>query len=109
MSLVNIHEAKTQLSRLLVQAEAGEEVVIARNGKSAAQLVLFRDRGKRRFGALRGKISISESFFDPLPEAELAVWARRIVRTLLDTHAFLWRLDGSEKLSQATAVCVSGR
>jgi len=74
MSMVNIHQAKTQLSRLLVQVEAGEEVVIARNGKPVARLVRFRDRGKRRFGALRGKISIDESFFDPLPESELAAW-----------------------------------
>ena len=74
MSMVNIHQAKTQLSRLLVQVEAGEEVVIARNGKPVARLVRFRDRGKRRFGALRGKISINETFFDPLPESELAAW-----------------------------------
>lgn len=74
MSMVNIHQAKTQLSRLLVQVEGGEEVVIARNGKPVARLVRFRDRGKRRFGALRGKISIDESFFDPLPESDLAAW-----------------------------------
>lgn len=74
MPMVNIHQAKTQLSRLLVQVEAGGEVVIARNGKPVARLVRFRDRGKRRFGALRGKISIDESFFDPLPESELAAW-----------------------------------
>lgn len=74
MSMVNIHQAKTQLSRLLVQVEAGEEVVIARNGKPVARLVRFRERGKRRFGALRGKISIDESFFDPLPRSELAAW-----------------------------------
>ena len=74
MPMVNIHQAKTQLSRLLVQVEAGGEVVIARNGKPVARLVRFRDRGKRRFGALRGKIGIDESFFDPLPESELAAW-----------------------------------
>lgn len=74
MSMVNIHQAKTQLSRLLAQVEAGEEVVIARNGKPVARLVRFRDRGKRRFGALQGKISIDESFFDPLPESESAAW-----------------------------------
>jgi len=76
MSMVNIHQAKTQLARLLVQVEAGEEVVIARNGKPVARLVRFRGRGKRRFGALRGRISIGESFFDPLPEYELAAWER---------------------------------
>ena len=39
MTTVNVHEAKTQLSRLLLQAEAGETVVIARAGKPSAQLV----------------------------------------------------------------------
>ena len=76
MAVVNIHQAKTQLSRLLVQVEAGDEVVIARNGKPIARLVRFRVRGKRRFGALRGSIEVDESFFDPLPEAELASWER---------------------------------
>ena len=76
MSMVNIHQAKTQLSRLLVRVEAGEEVVIARNGKPVARLVRLRERGKRRFGALRGKINIDESFFDPLPGSELAAWER---------------------------------
>ena len=76
MAIVNIHQAKTQLSRLLVQVEAGDEVVIARNGKPIARLVRFRARGKRRFGALRGSIDVDDSFFDPLPEAELTNWER---------------------------------
>ena len=76
MAIVNIHQAKTHLSRLLVQVEAGDEVVIARNGKPIARLVRFRDHGKRRFGALRGQIDVDESFFDPLPETELAAWER---------------------------------
>lgn len=74
MSIVNIHQAKTNLSRLLAQVEAGDEVVIARNGKPVARLVRFRHRGERRFGALRGKIKLDESFFDPLPESELTSW-----------------------------------
>lgn len=76
MAVVDIHQAKTHLSRLLLQIEAGDEVVIARNGKPIARLVRFRVRGKRRFGALRGSIDIDESFFDPLPDAELANWER---------------------------------
>ena len=76
MSMVNIHQAKTQLSRLLVRVEAGEEVIIARNGKPVARLVRFRDRGERRCGGLQGKISIDESFFDPLPESESTAWER---------------------------------
>lgn len=76
MAVVNIEQAKTQLSRLLVQAEAGDEVVIARNGKPVARLVRLRVRGERRFGAFRGSIDVDESFCDPLPEAELANWER---------------------------------
>ena len=74
MTTVNVHQAKTQLSRLLAQVEAGEEVVIARNGKPVARLVGCERRGKRRFGALAGRIAIDDSFFDPLPEAELSAW-----------------------------------
>ena len=72
---VNVHQAKTHLSRLLARAEAGEEVVIARNGDPVARLVgIGGQRGKRQFGALRGRIVVDESFFEPLPENELARW-----------------------------------
>ncbi len=74
MVTVNVHEAKTNLSRLLAQVEAGEEVVIARNGNPVARLVRVRPRGKRQFGSMKGRISIDDSFFDPLPEEELAAW-----------------------------------
>ena len=74
MVTVNVHEAKTNLSRLLAQVEAGEEVVIARNGNPVARLVRVQRRGKRQFGSMKGRISIDDSFFDPLPEAELAAW-----------------------------------
>ena len=74
MVTVNVHEAKTNLSRLLAQVEAGEEVVIARNGKPVARLVRVQRRGKRQFGSMKGRISIDDSFFEPLPEEELAAW-----------------------------------
>ena len=74
MPVVNVHQAKTQLSRLLAQVEGGEEVVIARNGKPVARLVGCRRRGKREFGALAGRITIDDSFFEPLPETELSAW-----------------------------------
>ena len=74
MPVVNVHQAKTHLSRLLTQAENGEEVVIARNGKPVARLEPIRKRGKPRFGSWKGRISIDDSFFDPLPEEELAAW-----------------------------------
>ena len=77
MSTVNVHEAKTHLSRLLVRVEAGEEIVIARNGKPVARLVGHQSgAGVRRFGALRGRLTVDDSFFDPLPESELAAWER---------------------------------
>ena len=74
MVTVNIHEAKTHLSRLLVRVEAGEEVVIARNGKPVARLVNIPKPVDRRFGSMKGLITLDDSFFDPLPDEELAAW-----------------------------------
>ena len=74
MPVVNVHQAKTQLSRLLVQVENGEEVIIARNGKPVARLVGVQKRGKRQPDIFKGKIVIPDSFFDPLPEEELKAW-----------------------------------
>ena len=64
---VNIHEAKTQLSRLIARVEQGEEVVIARAGEPVAKLVRA-DRSKRRrkLGEYAGKIWISDDFDSPL-------------------------------------------
>ena len=73
MPTVNVHEAKTQLSRLLAQVEAGEEVVIARRGRPVARR-LHKPRGRRRPDLLKGKIVIPDSFFDPLSEEELKSW-----------------------------------
>lgn len=72
--VVNVHEAKTQLSRLLAQVEAGEDVVIARRGEPVARLVACKPTGKRHPDVLKGRIVIPDSFFDPLPEEELAAW-----------------------------------
>ena len=74
MVTVNIHEAKTNLSRLLVKVEAGEDVIIARSGTPVARLVRFQKRGKRQFGSMKGLVKLDDSFFDPLPEEELAAW-----------------------------------
>lgn len=75
--IVNVHRAKTEFSRLLARAEAGEEVVIARRGEPIARLVSLKPRGRRQPGTLRGKISIPDSFFDPLPEEDLKAWEGR--------------------------------
>ena len=74
MSTVNVHQAKTHLSRLLAQVEAGEEVVIARRGQPVAWLVRCKAKNKRQPDVLKGKIVIPDSFFDPLPEEELRLW-----------------------------------
>lgn len=74
MATVNVHEAKTHLSRLLAQVEAGEEVTIARNGKPVARLVACKPQTVRRPGMFKGKVTIDDSFFDPLPEEELRLW-----------------------------------
>ncbi len=77
MAIYSVHKAKTNLSKLIERAEAGEEVVIARRDKPAARLVAV-DAGKaapkRKFGAFKGLISAPDSFFAPLPEAELDAW-----------------------------------
>ena len=77
MPIVNVSEAKTQLSRLLAQVEAGEEVVIARRGRPVARLVRYMPRGKRKFGSMKGRIKITDAFFGPLPDDELNRWDGR--------------------------------
>ena len=74
MPTVNVHQAKTQLSRLLALAEDGEEVVIARRGEPVARLVACKPKGKQRFGAMKGQIVVDDAILDPLPEEELAPW-----------------------------------
>jgi prevent-host-death family protein len=69
---VNIHEAKTHLSRLLERVAAGEEVVIAKAGKPVARLTASQPKPRRpRLGAARGKVWVSPDFDAPLPKAML--------------------------------------
>ena len=76
MAQINIHEAKTHLSRLVEKAAKGEEIVIAKAGKPKAKLVPLTKPGggKRRSGRLKGKIWIADDFDAPMTEAELAQW-----------------------------------
>jgi prevent-host-death family protein len=76
VAVFTIHEAKTNLSKLIAQAEAGEEVVIARGKEPAVKLVPTTKKPERRIlGRLKGKASLPDSFFfDPLPEEELRLW-----------------------------------
>lgn len=73
MREVNVHEAKTHLSRLLDAVAAGEEIVIAKAGKPCARLVPVA-QAKRTPGAAKGKGRVTAKFFEPLPRGELAAW-----------------------------------
>ncbi len=71
MRTVNVHAAKTHFSRLVDEAAAGEEIVIAKAGKPIAKLVPLtspHDRPKRRLGALAGVAVIPRDFDAPLPD-----------------------------------------
>ena len=72
MVQVNVQDAKAQLSKLLAAVERGDEVVIARNGHPIARLEPVESPAARELGIL--PMSIPESFFEELPEAELAAW-----------------------------------
>jgi prevent-host-death family protein len=69
MSTVNIHQAKTQFSRLVDLAAGGEEIIIAKAGKPVARLIPYAPIGAvRRPGTMRGKIRIKKNFDAPLPK-----------------------------------------
>lgn len=79
MVTVNVHEAKTQLSKLLEQVERGEEVVIARRGKPVARLVPHRPepRRPREPGSLKGRLVVGPEFDEPLPQEILDAFEGR--------------------------------
>jgi len=69
---VNVHEAKTHLSRLLERVSRGEEIIIAKAGRPVARLVSVEDRPARRVpGSASGLVVIREDFDGPLPEEVL--------------------------------------
>ena len=73
--IVNVHAAKTQLSKLIERALAGEEIVIARDSEPVVKLVaLEKAEPRRQFGALKGELQVTDAFFAPLPADELAAW-----------------------------------
>lgn len=75
MRFVNVHEAKTQLSRLIKAVEAGEEVVIQRDGKAVVKLVLVDAAPAARApGDWAGRIALAPGFDAPLPDDELAAF-----------------------------------
>jgi prevent-host-death family protein len=75
MNKVNIHQAKTQFSRLVELAASGEEIIIAKSGKPVARLVAYAIKGAvRRPGSMRGKIRIKKNFDTPLPKKLLGAF-----------------------------------
>jgi prevent-host-death family protein len=77
MTIVTVHQAKAELSKLIARAEAGEEIIIARRNKPVARLmpIASAPSRKRAPGAWKGRFAFPDSvFFDPLPEEELQAW-----------------------------------
>ncbi|KQT66141.1 MULTISPECIES: type II toxin-antitoxin system Phd/YefM family antitoxin [unclassified Aureimonas] len=74
MRTVNIHAAKTHLSRLIEDVSAGEEIIIAKAGQPVARLVPLEHavETERRLGGLAGQIALPPNFDDPLPDEFLA-------------------------------------
>ena len=73
MGVFNVHDAKTNLSRLLDRVAQGEEVIIAKSGRPVAKLVRVSSE-PRTPGRLKGRIRIGDDFDDPLPEEFLAAF-----------------------------------
>lgn len=73
--MYTVHQAKTNLSKLLRKAARGEEVIIARGKKPVAKLVALSTRKKKRVpGRLKGKIWYAPDAFEPLTKKELSEW-----------------------------------
>jgi prevent-host-death family protein len=75
-TIATIHEAKTNLSKLIEQAERGEEVIIARGKEPVVQLVPVKPAPKKRpFGLYKDEaFELGPEFFEPLPDEELDLW-----------------------------------
>jgi prevent-host-death family protein len=75
MKTVTIHEAKTNLSRLIAKACRGEEIIIARGPDPVVRLVpVSKRKGRRKLGILKGKLIVGPEFFELLPPEELDRW-----------------------------------
>ncbi|HXW91410.1 MAG TPA: type II toxin-antitoxin system prevent-host-death family antitoxin [Terriglobales bacterium] len=75
MGMVTIHQAKTNLSRLIEKASEGEEVIIARGSKPVARIISLGEiKGKRQPGSFKGKLRVGPEFFESLPNSELTGW-----------------------------------
>jgi prevent-host-death family protein len=78
MTTLNIHAAKTHLSRLIEDVADGEEVVIAKAGRPVARLVpIGKAPGKRKLGLLKGRLQVPDNFDAPLPDELIAAFEGR--------------------------------
>ena len=77
MGTVNIHEAKTHLSRLVEEVAAGAEIVISKNGVPRAKLVPLDSSRKLKFGVMKGKLRYPDDFDAPLPDEVMALFEGR--------------------------------
>lgn len=74
--IVTVHQAKSQLSKLIAAALDGEEVIIARGASPVVKLEPLQPKPRERaFGAFKGEFALTDAFFEPLPENELASWS----------------------------------
>ncbi len=85
MTTVNMHEAKTRLSQLVAKVEAGEEVIISRDGKPVAKLTRIAAKKRAKFGFAKGTIKVIGDINDPMPDEWLDMfWTmRRFARTMI--------------------------
>lgn len=77
MPRFTVHAAKTNLSKLIARAEAGEEVIIVRGKEPVVKLVpVTPAKPRRKFGSMKGQFEVPDSFFEPLPPEELEAWGQ---------------------------------
>ena len=74
MQIINVHEAKTHFSKILLRAHAGEEIIIAKAGRPYAKLVPLSPLTQRTPGIVKG--AVTDAFFEPLPKEELQAWEK---------------------------------
>jgi prevent-host-death family protein len=75
MPTFTVHDAKTNLSKLIESAERGEEIIIARGKNPVVRMVPIEPASTRRpFGLFKGEFEVGPGFFEPLPDDELDAW-----------------------------------
>ncbi len=87
MSTINIHEAKTHLSRFVKQAAAGEEIIIAKAGKPMARLVpLSHTPSRRNLGMFKGQLNVPDNFDEPLSDEVTRIFENSSIEPPSDNH-----------------------